>query len=61
MPGSPRPSSSLWPDIGDLYENTVTGEPAVVLRGDEAPELPMLAQLTVRPGGFVAGGHIHRR
>ena len=25
---------------GDLYENTVTGERAVVLRGDEAPELP---------------------
>ena len=44
---------------GDLYENTVTGERAVVLRGDEAPELPLLAHLTVRPGGFVAGEHVH--
>ena len=44
---------------GDLYENIVTGERAVVLRGDEAPELPMLAHLTVRPGGFVAGEHVH--
>lgn len=44
---------------GDLYENTVTGERAVVLRGDEAPGLPTLVHLTVRPGGFVAGEHIH--
>ena len=44
---------------GDLYENTVTGERAVVLRGDEAPGLPVLAHLTVRPGGFVAGQHVH--
>ena len=44
---------------GDLYENTVTGERAVVLRGEEAPEHPLLAHLTVRPGGFVAGEHVH--
>jgi quercetin dioxygenase-like cupin family protein len=44
---------------GDLYENTITGERAVVLRGDEAPELPTLAHLTVHPRGFVAGEHTH--
>lgn len=44
---------------GDLYENHVTGERAVVLRGDEAPELPTLTHLVVRPGGFVAGEHTH--
>jgi quercetin dioxygenase-like cupin family protein len=44
---------------GDLYENNVTGERAVVLRGDEAPGLPTLVHLTVRPGGFVAGEHVH--
>jgi mannose-6-phosphate isomerase-like protein (cupin superfamily) len=43
----------------DLYENAVTGERAVVLRGDEAPGKPLLAHLTVRPGGFVAGEHVH--
>jgi mannose-6-phosphate isomerase-like protein (cupin superfamily) len=45
---------------GDLYVNEVTGERAVVLRGDEdAPDEPLLVQLTVRPGGAVAGEHIH--
>jgi mannose-6-phosphate isomerase-like protein (cupin superfamily) len=40
--------------------NEVTGERAVILRGDEeAPELPLLAHLTVRPGGAVAGEHLH--
>lgn len=46
--------------LGDLYENRVTGERAVVLRGDEdGGGHPSLVQLTVRPGGAVAGEHIH--
>ena len=45
---------------GDLYENEVTGEWAVVLRGDEdAPGEPMLVHLRVRPGGAVSGEHLH--
>jgi hypothetical protein len=47
---------------GDTYENRVTGERAVVLRGDEdgAGE-PALVHLTVKPGGAVAGEHVHPR
>lgn len=47
---------------GDMYENRVTGERAVVLRGDEddAGE-PALVHLTVKPGGAVAGEHVHPR
>ena len=45
---------------GDVYENRVTGERAVVLRGDEdGGGLPVLVHLTVRPGGAVAGEHVH--
>ena len=45
---------------GDLYVNNVTGERAVVLRGDEdAPDEPLLAHLYVLPGGAVAGEHLH--
>ena len=45
---------------GDLYVNEVTGERAVVLRGDEdAPGEPMLVHLHVRPGGAVSGEHLH--
>jgi quercetin dioxygenase-like cupin family protein len=45
---------------GDLYVNEVTGERAVVLRGDEdAPDAPMLVHLHVRPGGAVSGEHLH--
>jgi quercetin dioxygenase-like cupin family protein len=45
---------------GDLYVNDVTGERAVVLRGDEdAPDQPMLVHLRVGPGGAVAGEHLH--
>jgi quercetin dioxygenase-like cupin family protein len=45
---------------GDLYVNDVTGERAVVLRGDEdAPDEPMLVHLHVFPGGAVAGEHLH--
>ena len=45
---------------GDYYENRVTGERAVVLRADDdAPDLPPLVHLTVRPGGAVAGEHVH--
>lgn len=47
---------------GDVYENRVTGERGVVLRGDEdgAGE-SFLAHLTVRPGGAVVGEHVHPR
>lgn len=45
---------------GDVYENRVTGERAVVLRGDEdgAGE-PGLVHLVVQPGGAVVGEHVH--
>ena len=47
---------------GDLYENTVTGERAVVLRGEEdgAGE-SALVHLAVKPRGAVAGEHVHPR
>jgi mannose-6-phosphate isomerase-like protein (cupin superfamily) len=46
---------------GDFYENRVTGEFAVVLRGDEdsAPDESAIAHLTVKPHGAVAGEHFH--
>src|SRR3954447_3982167 len=45
---------------GDFFENRVTGERAVVLRGQEAGEgAPMVAHLTVAPHGAVAGEHVH--
>jgi quercetin dioxygenase-like cupin family protein len=45
---------------GDLYVNRVTGERAVVLRGDlDGGGLPGLVHLTVRPGGAVVGEHVH--
>jgi mannose-6-phosphate isomerase-like protein (cupin superfamily) len=45
---------------GDLYENRVTGERAVVLRGDaDGGGLSGLVHLTVRPRGAVAGEHVH--
>ncbi len=45
---------------GDIYENKVTGERAVVLRGDEDGEgRSVLVHLTVRPTGAVVGEHIH--
>jgi mannose-6-phosphate isomerase-like protein (cupin superfamily) len=45
---------------GDFYENRVTGERAVVLRGDQDGEgESVLAHLTVHPGGAVVGEHIH--
>lgn len=47
---------------GDLYENAVTGERAVVLRGDEdGGGASILVHLRVRPGGAVAGEHVHPR
>jgi quercetin dioxygenase-like cupin family protein len=47
---------------GDVYENRVTGERAVVLRGDEdGAGQSGLVHLTVKPGGAVAGEHVHPR
>ena len=47
---------------GDMYENRVTGERAVVLRGDEdGAGAPALVHLTVKPGGAVVGEHVHPR
>jgi hypothetical protein len=44
---------------GDLYENRVTGERAVVLRGDvDGGGLSGLVHLTVRPRGAVVGEHV---
>lgn len=45
---------------GDFYENRVTGERVVVLRGDEdGGGEAALVHLTVRPGGAVLGEHVH--
>jgi hypothetical protein len=45
---------------GDLYENKITGERAVVLRGDQDGHgQSALVHLTVRPHGAVVGEHIH--
>jgi quercetin dioxygenase-like cupin family protein len=45
---------------GDIYENKVTGERAVVLRGDEDGHgRSGLVHLTVQPHGAVVGEHIH--
>jgi quercetin dioxygenase-like cupin family protein len=45
---------------GDVYENKVTGEYAVVLRGTEdRGEGPAIAHLTARPGAAVVGEHFH--
>ena len=47
---------------GDFYENKVTGERGVVLRGDEdSGDQPALVHLVVQPHGAVAGEHIHPR
>ena len=45
---------------GDVYENKVTGEYAVVLRGSEdRGEGPGIVHLTARPGAAVIGEHLH--
>lgn len=45
---------------GDVYENRVTGEYAVVLRGTEDHgDQPMLVHLIALPGARVAGEHVH--
>ena len=48
---------------GDFYENRITGERVVVLRGDEdaAPGESGFGHLTVAPHGALAGEHIHPR
>ncbi len=47
--------------FGDFYENRITGELGVILRGseDRAPGQSGLAHLTVKPHGAVAGEHVH--
>ena len=48
--------------LGDVYENRVTGERAVVLRGDEDGDgQSALVHLAVQPHGAVAGEHVHPR
>lgn len=45
---------------GDVYENKVTREYAVVLRGTEdRGGGPMVVHLTARPGAAVVGEHVH--
>lgn len=45
---------------GDVYANAVTGEHALVLRGDEDGDgRSSLVLLTVAPGGAVVGSHLH--
>ena len=45
---------------GDVYENKVTGEYCVVLRGSEdRGEGPAIVHLLARPGAAVAGEHFH--
>jgi quercetin dioxygenase-like cupin family protein len=58
---SGHPAKEVWVSrCGDLYENKVTGERAVVLRGDEDGHgQPGLVHLTVQPHGAVVGEHIH--
>ena len=47
---------------GDFYENKVTGERGVVLRGDEdSGGQPALVHLVAQPHGAVIGEHIHPR
>lgn len=47
--------------FGDFYENRITSERVVVLRGDEdaAPGESGFGHLTVAPRGAVAGEHLH--
>jgi quercetin dioxygenase-like cupin family protein len=46
--------------FGDVYENKVTGEYAVVLRGSEdRGNGPAIVHLTARPGAAVVGEHYH--
>jgi mannose-6-phosphate isomerase-like protein (cupin superfamily) len=45
---------------GDVYENRVTGEYAVILRGtQDRGDGPGIAHLTARPGAAVVGEHFH--
>jgi len=47
---------------GDFYENKVTGERGVVLRGDEDDSVqPALVHLIVQPHGAVVGEHVHSK
>lgn len=46
--------------FGDYYENTVTGELAVILQTPtDDPTASAIVHLTVKPGGAVAGEHVH--
>ena len=59
---SPQPpgARSAVARYGDLYVDDVTGERAVVLRGDaESGGSSLVVHLVVRPGGEVTGAHVH--
>ena len=48
--------------VGDVFENPVTGERVVARVGTEESGGDLLvADLYVRPGGAVAGEHVHTR
>lgn len=45
---------------GDVFQNNVTGERALVLRGSEdRGDAPAMVYLTLQPGGAVVGEHTH--
>lgn len=45
---------------GDVYENKVTGEHVLILRGSQdRGDGPAIAYLTLQPGGAVLGEHTH--
>ena len=45
--------------VGEVFENPVTGERAVVRVGEESGAELTITDLYVRPGGAVAGEHVH--
>ena len=58
--GRLRGTSGAVARYGDLYVDNVTGERAVVLRGDaESGGASLVVHLVVRPGGAVTGAHVH--
>ena len=61
-PAATSASTSRMSRAGDMLENPVTGERVVVRAGTEESGGDLLvADLYVRPGGAVAGEHVHTR